>query len=68
VLVTVEEAADGELRELTRAVHVSENKRVGKIGIRLCINRERRFGIKGRGCIKIWEDVVAVVGLVLKGG
>jgi hypothetical protein len=68
VLVTVEEAADGELRELTRAVHVTENKGVGNIGIRLCVHWEGCFRVKTGGCIKIWEDVVTIVGLVLNGG
>jgi hypothetical protein len=66
VLVTIEKAADGKLRELARAIDISQNERVGKIGVGLCIDWQGRFSIKLRSCIKVREDVVTIVRLVLR--
>jgi hypothetical protein len=64
VLITVEETANCQLRELACAVHVSEDEGVGEISVGLSIDWKRSLA-RRRGGIEKGEDVVAIVGLVL---
>lgn len=64
MLISVEKTADSQLGELAGAINVTVNEWVGVTGVGLSVDWKRCFA-GSRSSVEIWEDIIAVVRLVL---